>query len=722
MDYRKAAHHFLNVRAPVFFLVLVLFFGAWVRFEGITEQGIGTGDNCRYVREAVLWAKGQPPDFLHGNFYRPVSYFLQGTAVRVFGYNDYSIKLLHGIMDLGSIALIFFIAFLLTGNYWVGAASSLLYAFLPTVVEFSRSELLHVESTFFVLLTLLFFVLFSRRETGTGKRKRVSFLLLFLSGFCSGLAANTHADLAFLAPGYVLYILIKTYDPQNKKKFLKESFILAFIFTFSFFTPYLLGFLLFGTDKVLQVFFAEFSLVKGLMPVVSGRKSGLHIFFNVFYLLIKYYFGKQYFLTGTVMAGAFVIPIYRKLKKEKDSPSAYLPLILIFSYAFLYSSFIDSPAPGRVLMPLLPLALLFITQWYSKITGQLPGKFSPSVFIFLFFALFLLNPKDVPGKTKQEYKQPHRAVFDFLGNDVNPENRLLITPAVVISTDQRYRHDFYFGNNAVYQINLPVKGEFNLTSFTELLKPRHIRYIFVGTELHARYLNPDFPLPGKRFHQWLRNEKFRYSLEEDLDIIHSYIREKRGVLIFSNRICNIYYLPHEDLLLKKNGLVTNGSFEHWWKNLRPLGEWTLLSGEISMSEEATDGLYSLRLEPAGENASRITWTHEGPLDISPGIPGIPGNGPMLRARFDAKASEAGTFFFYFRALIDGKWERLKPGILWHPGNGEWVTFSEDIEPVKGMKDLTLDIWLQAGAEKPAFVDNVSVAAVEQRVKNNPTGG
>lgn len=706
MNNHTASHNYLNFTAPVFFLIIILFFGAWVRFDGITEQGVGSGDNSRYVREARIWGAGLPPEFVNGNFYRPLSFFLQGLAIRVFGYNDYSIKRLHGVMDLGTIVLIFLIAFLLTGNYWAGAASSLLYAFLPTVVQFSRSELLHVESTFFVLWALLFFVLFARRKIGTGKSKGVTFLLLFLSGLCSGLAANTHADLAFLAPGYVFFLLIKSYDPQNIKRFVKEWFGLAFIFTFSFFTPYVIGILLFGADTVFKVFSAEFLLVKDHMPAVSGRESGPHIFFTIFYRLINHYFSKQFFLTGLLIPGAIAAIIYRKLKKESHSPTVYLPLLLIVSYAFLYSCFISSPAPGRLLMPLLPLAVLFVTQLYHKITGQLPGKLSPAVFICLFLTLFLLNPKDVPGRTTHKYKRLHRMVFDFLENDVDAENKLLITPAVAMSTDSRYRHDFYFGKNAIYQVRLPIKGEYNLESLTELLKPRGIRYVFVGKEIHAAFLKPDYPLHGQRFRRWLRNEKFLYSQEKDLSIMQSYIRSKGGVLIFNNRLCKIYYLSEKMPPLKKNGLIPNGSFEHWWKGRLPLGEWRLISGEGSMSGEATDGIYSIRLEPAGKKAARIIWTYAN----TPAI--IPGNGTTLRARLDAKTAEPKTFFFYFRAKINEKWKRLEPGILRHPGNDQWVTFTEEIEWVKGMRDLTLDIWLRGDAKKPAFVDNVSITPVE----------
>ncbi len=703
-NYNRTGHNYLNVTVPIIFLLVILFFSAWVRFDGITEQGIFQGDNCGYTREAKRWATGQPPRFM-GKFYRPVSYFLQGMAIRIFGYNDYSIKIMHGIMDMISIILIFLIASILTRDLWAGVLSSLLYAFLPGVVRLVRAEWVQVESTFFVLLALFFFILFDSRQN----RNSVKFFLLFISGFCSGLAANTHPELAFLAPGYVLYLFIKSYNSQNKKESLKEFLILASIFTFSFFTPYLLGFLFLGIKKVLRVFFNEISIVKFRQISKYGQTSKPILFFYILYYSIKHYFGKHFFLICMLPIGTIIIIIYRKMKKVSDSLLAYFPLFLIFSYTFLYSCilyYFPTHNP-RIFLPLLPLVIFIITLWYYKIFKQLFGKYSLIVFICFFSILFLLNPKVIPGKTKYRYISRYRLIYDILKNDVNSKNKLLIAPVTTYAFDKGFKLDLYFGKNAVYIAHITIKDEYNLKSLKELLRDKNIRYVFLAKKIihwliNRVKANADYPLP-KYYQCWLRNEKFHYSLEKDLEIIQAYIKDRGGLVIDKNRFGKIYYLTDVKPVQKEPGLITNASFEHWWKGF-PMREWKLISGKVSRSAEATKGSFSIRFEPTAVNdkkGTRMVWVFGKPLHLLE-------QGSKLRVRLDARSEEPGKLVFFFSAKINGKGKIVEPGIVRYTGKGEWVTLSGDFAITPDMEWLFFNLWLRAGAKEPAFVDNLSI--------------
>lgn len=697
MEQGKADRYHLKVVIPIFFLIIVLFFSAWVRFDGITEVGIHSGDSSTYMNEAKRWAGDQQPRFLGNRFYRPVSYFLQGTAIRIFGYNDYSIKILHSVMDMFSILLIFIIATILAGNLWAGTMSSLIYAFLPGVVTLARLELPYTESTFFVLLSFLFFVLSDKRKAGNGFK----YFLLAMSGLSSGLAANTHPDLAFLAPGYVLYLFIVSYDSQNKIRWLKKFLILSSIFTFFFFAPYLVGFFIFGTQKVLQVFFNEIQAGTSLRTSMFGRDSKPAIFFSIFYGLIKYFFGKPFLLTVILLVAAAPIMIYRKIKKEKDTPRAHLPLTLVLSYAFLYLFFLNTSPKPSVLMSLLPMIIFIITLWFYKIFKQHLGKYAVMVFVCFFFILFLLNPKTLPGETAN--KSLFRFVYDELKNDVDKENKLMIAP-VPVWDGRGFKLDLYFGNkNAIYMRDLPIEDEYNLNTLSRLLKKKRLRYILVKKNVQKVLLNPGF-LPPKIFRGWLRNEKFHYSLEKDLEIIRDYIRSRSGILISDTNYGTLYCFTDD----KTPGLIKNGSFEYWRQGI-PLGDWKRISGNVSKAGEATHGSHSMCLEPDGENVTRVTWRYEN-------TPQIPGTRLKLRVRLDMKAGKPGEFFFYFRALVGKNWQRLKPGIVKYTGNGEWVTFSGDIEPVNDMRSLILDMWLRKVANKPAFIDNISITPAAQQVK------
>jgi hypothetical protein len=684
---------------PVIFLIVILFFSAWVRFDGITEQGIKQGDNFRYVREAKIWADGQPPEFAE-IFYRPVSYLLQAAAIKIFGYNDYSIKIFHGFMDLINILLIFLIAARLAKNLWVGVVSSLLYGFLPSVISFTRSELVHVETTTFVLLALFFFIL----SDSKGEKGFKVYLFIFLAGLNSGLAANTHADIAFLAPGYVFYLFIKSYDSQNKKESFKKFFTHAFIFSIAFFTPYFLGLLLFGIKKVLQVLLSELSAAQAMSVEIYGKISKPLVFLYIFYYLMKSYFGKQVLLMGILLLITIFIMIYRRIKKKKESDPllGYLPFILIFFYALLHACFFDvfSEGIGRYLMPLLPMTIFIITLWYYKIFKQLLGKYSLIAFICLFTILFLLNPKTLPGKMK--YKFQYRYIYDILKDDVDSQNKLLIAPAAAYSFDRGFTSDLYFGKNAVYMCHLPIKDEYNLKFLKELLRGRNIRYIFLGKRIDPRIsLNLTPRKKNTLYHRWFRNDKNPYSLRKDLEIIKAYIRSRGGLPIAVNRFGKIYYLTDEKPVSGKSDLIINGSFEYWWKGF-PMGKWKLVKGRISRSAQATEGSSSICFEPCEKTGTSLVWIFRKPLYE---------NASTLRVCLDARAGESNKFVLFFTAKINERWKMIEPNIVSYTGKNEWVTFSENFAITPGMKMLCCHLRLLPGARRPAFVDNLSIITV-----------
>lgn len=697
-DYLRIDHNYSRLTIPIFFFIIILFFSAWVRFDGITEQGLSGGDTIRQMREAKLWADGQPPRFT-GIFYRPVSYFLQGLAIKIFGYTDYSIKILHDFMDMINIFLIFLLAVKFAKNLWVGVASSLLYAFLPKVIYFCRSEMVHVESTTFVLLALFFFILFDRQ----GKKGFKWYLLLFLAGLNSGLAANTHTDLAFLAPGYVLYLFIKSYSSQNKKKSFKEFLIHGSIFSFSFFTPYLLGFFIFGTEKVFHIMLAGGKIVKWNMDNLYNPVSKPQLFFGILNNSLNFHFGKQFFFLGILLIGVIFIMIYRIIKKQNDPLYAYFPLILILSYVFFYSCFFSGVIGSeRYFIPLLPLVIFIVTLWYYKISRQFLGNYSLIGFICLFLILFFLNAKMMPG-TKIP-KSSYRFIYDILKDDVNPENKLLIAPVTVYSLDRGYQYDLHFGENAVYMCYLPLNNEYNLKTLKELLKGMNIRYIFLGKNIDRRLLDPNCPLRlTKIYKPWLKNEKSPYSLEKDLRIINAYIQSKGGLLVDTNWFGEIYYLTGVEMAQTKN-LITNGSFEYWWKGL-PMGKWKILSGKVSMSAESTDGSNSMRLEPGDKKGTIITWTF--PKSFCE-------DAPKLRVRLDAKAGKAGRLVFYFIGYINKKWEIIKPGFVRCHFNGKWATISQDFVLTPDIKVAVFNLRVLPGAKKPAYVDNLSIERIKEQ--------
>jgi len=306
----------------------------------------------------------------------------------------------------------------------------------------------------------------------------------------------------------------------------------------------------------------------------------------------------------------------------------------------------------------------------------------------------------MPGTTK--YQSQYRLTYDILKNDVNSKNKLLIAPTIIYSPlqpDLGFQFDLYFGENAIYMRQLPIKNEYNLKSLKEVMKDMNIRFIFLGKKTHLTLLKTNSYI-GKKYYGWLKNDGISYSLEKDLDIIQAYIQSKGGLLINKNSFGEIYYLTGDKQIQKNTGLITNGSFEHWWKEF-PMGEWKTVSGKISISREATEGVSSIRLEPTNaddKKGTRVTWIFRKPLYE---------NGSKLRVRLDARAGESFKFVFLFTSK-NGKWKRIKPGTVSYPGKGEWINLTGDFAITPDMKMLAFHLWLLPGAVEPAFVDNLSI--------------
>lgn len=218
------------------------------------------------------------------------------------------------------------------------------------------------------------------------------------------------------------------------------------------------------------------------------------------------------------MVASVLIMIYRKLKKEVDPLWTYLPLILLLSYAVVFSGLLNTSPKVFILMPLLPLVIFLITTWIYKLFRQLPGKYGPVAFALLFAMLFLMNSKTIPGEVPA--KSVYRFYYDTLKDKVNPGNKLLIAPVLIWDGDV-YKSDLYFGReNAIYMADLPIDKEYNLSSLTELLKFKKILYVFLNRKLLYFMLNAGNMLP-KRYQNWFCNEKVQYSAEKDLVTIQA---------------------------------------------------------------------------------------------------------------------------------------------------------------------------------------------------------
>ncbi|HNX96245.1 MAG TPA: hypothetical protein PKK12_01055, partial [Candidatus Aminicenantes bacterium] len=331
---------------------------------------------------------------------------------------------------------------------------------------------------------------------------------------------------------------------KSAKEFVSQSFV----FTISFFVPYLIGLVLFGPTKALQVLANETSISHSGMILFNGTRPVLDIVQAIPAALFEFAFPGRAWLVAALAAGIVPILAYRKIRREKDPPPAYALLLLPTIYTLLYALFIRTFYTNiyRILLPLVPLLILSIVYWYSALLRQLPFRHAPLAAPVFLAALFLLLPK-VGLHDWASFQSSCRVVYDTLGTVVDGNSRLLIAPASLRSYDRGFQDTLYFGGNADYQAQLPLEGPYNPETLKRALDGRRFRYVFIGNDINPVFLDPRRLIDDRgHYRTWLRNPAAPYLLAADLAMLHDYIRSRNGSPIHRSRFGTIYQLDREN--------------------------------------------------------------------------------------------------------------------------------------------------------------------------------
>ena len=542
---------------PLILFIIIFVSAGLARFHGITLQGVSGCDTFGYIKEARLWADQQPPQFLKNMaFYRPVAYLLHSWAIRLGGWNDYSIKSLHGIFDLANILLLFILAYLLSERWWNALIAPLLYAFLPMAVEYARSEIVQTMSIFFVLLSVLFLIIFQKHEPRkeeitvsvrvgqiTTDITSIKGFLLWLAGGCLGMGANVHGDIAFLGPGVVAYLFfLEALKKDRWHTRLLQFGLYAFVFTVGFFTPYFIGIAAFSLRIVYRVMSGEISSHTGQITAPAQ-------FFRFVWNAFQAYLGNAW---GMFVLFVF-IPVFMwlmKVKKQQIPSWAYLPgfLLLFYLGGSLLTASVFPDEYARLLFQMFPLVILLINYWTYTALWQAMGKFGMLCWVTIAVLLFFLHNAAPLWKDygQERNRSPYRIVYDLLHDKVNADNKLLITPVITYTMHATYpggfRSDIYFGSeNALYEYQLILNEAYTVDSLHRTVSQYSITFIFVSNDIliDERMLSTFF------FPHWTNNRDFTYSLKKDQDIISQYIARRNGRLLYDGYWGKLYELSLE---------------------------------------------------------------------------------------------------------------------------------------------------------------------------------
>lgn len=535
-------------------LVVVIALSMYVRFHRITEQGISPGDNVRYFQAAAQWPTGKSKGLLSESYYRPAVYTFQALALKVLGLNDYSIKIFNGIADTLNLCLIGLVAYLLCGNLLPATASILLYALLPRIVEFSRSEMPHTLSTFFVLSSLLFFLIAFRKSD----RKFPFLLLISLCGLSLGLAANTHADLALLGPVYAAYILMSGVTINRSINATITAFRNLSALVVGFTLPYLLGLAVFGSEYVFEVFGNEF-LNHTTDPIFSVSRPLYLGPADVLVRSTRWTFGSAWPILPLFLA----IPamwLFLWLRGRHRDFRGHVPLALILGYALLFPLFIGTftEGRGRIFVPLIPILLISVTCWYYAFLEIHCPKWTTPIFLVAFVSIYASLPNVVPGEAYFQQSSV-REIHDAIASEVNENQKLLIVPSTAGHVSG-FKLDYYFGSNAIPLGELPLRRSLSLEAVEETLVGKQIAFVYFHGFVDLRGLNPDYTI-SKQLETWLRPDKGEYSFEDERRILERYFTKNDASTIPLKSRRPLYDLRKRSLF--HNSGFELGTLENW---------------------------------------------------------------------------------------------------------------------------------------------------------------
>lgn len=147
-------------------------------YHGVTAKLIARND----VRAYEWWNPPVEPNTAVDWLHPPIAKYTQAASILIFGENSFSWRLSSAIFGVGVIWLVYLLANQLFHNKTVGLLGALLASFDGLLLVQSRVAMNDIHVTFFILLTLLFFLKY---------RQKYSRHWLFLTGLSAGLAVST---------------------------------------------------------------------------------------------------------------------------------------------------------------------------------------------------------------------------------------------------------------------------------------------------------------------------------------------------------------------------------------------------------------------------------------------------------------------------------------------------------------------------------------------------
>lgn len=442
----------MNRRRGFVLLILAIFIalGAYLRFNGLKTRGMAGVDTYQYLEIVRHWARGDlvfndnPRD--EHQYFRPVFYATYWAALKIFGWHDWSMRAMLATLDIGTALFVFTILWRMTGAVATAALSgAAVYALCPVAIAFTRHELVHALSSFWVVLTLWLTL-----ETTL---RRFDRRWMIWGGFALGSAACTHGDLAFLGPGFVFTLALARAGSSAGRARWALMVQDAAIFTTSFFAPFVLWGAICGFSRMLSAILSE-STIK----LVETSPPFLWFLKQLYFVGFTEITSKPTVVINLVLALLAPLAWYRARSSSEKAWVAGLWLTLAV-HLIIFSAVLKDVFLSRLLVPLLPIYTIApIFTVFVLVRDMKPRVLASGLLVGFAATVIHQNYRPSAGLIN-EFLHPVpeqvRAIHDATWTQVNSENRILVTPYAHSLNHNRRRFNavVYFKKNAVYLVD-----------------------------------------------------------------------------------------------------------------------------------------------------------------------------------------------------------------------------------------------------------------------------
>jgi hypothetical protein len=449
----------------------------------ISSQGVTGSDAFNYIDVAKSWADGNVSPTNRWAGFRPVAYALHALAIITIGFTDYSIKIFHVLTAALSVIVVIHVLRRMGTTIVSAVLAGFALAVTPAFVYYSRIELVHVPSTFFLLLSFLCYV---KYHYTTQVNDRKAMLWVLLCGVASSLGWGTHPSLILIAVPFGILIALSS----NAFRLVR---VLPTIAHLALYGGGYLTVVIVSTPWLGEVF-ADFAGRTAIPPVSRSFIGTVGILIaNLSYFVST--------LVLTLFIALNLAGVVAVASGPKRDLVGFAPLLIVTVYFTLFAGFTAlgmtvtnvSSDLLRIMLPFIPFVLIGIFYWSDFIMMRLlPSK----VFIVgpLLTVLYLGLVPNLPYfsvvRALVDGRQTeYRAVWDVLSDKVSPTSRLLVAGSLAYLNTRRYMQEIYFGKNALYLFDC---DEDNLAAF---LDRNHVRWIYVAGAVDQRILNRPTTLP-----------------------------------------------------------------------------------------------------------------------------------------------------------------------------------------------------------------------------------